>query len=351
MAAGPQCPSQPILNLMLWTTKQQFHPWDFEKETELESAITEVQNDLFGESRFYLDVKKLIGKPGKTQNIPDGYLVDLSSHNSPVLYLVEVELAKHDPLRHVAQQLLSFSLSFKGTPQKMKGIVRSTLEKSPETLAQCDHYAKANGFNNIDYLLEQMIYPENAFHALVIIDELEEELESILLSSLRFPVENLTLQRFRSGGGKVVYQFEPFLYDLSLQSATEVADAGNTPAIDPSEIDTIVVPAREEGFKETFIGEKRWYQIRIHASMLKKIKHIAAYQVDPVSAITHIAPVESIQRWQDTSKYVLNFATPAQSIGPIRLVPKPKGKVKALQAPRYTSYSRLAKARNLDQAF
>jgi hypothetical protein len=71
-----------------------------------------------------------------------------------VLYLVEVELAKHDPLRHVAQQLLSFSLSFKSTPQKMKGIVRNTLQKSPETLAKCEHYAKANGFNNIDYLLE-----------------------------------------------------------------------------------------------------------------------------------------------------------------------------------------------------
>ena len=100
---------------MLWKTKQQFHPWDFDKEAELETVIAEVQQDLFGESRLYLDVKKLIGQPGKTQNIPDGYLIDLSSRNKPVLYLVEVELAEHDPLRHVAQQLLNFSLSFKST--------------------------------------------------------------------------------------------------------------------------------------------------------------------------------------------------------------------------------------------
>jgi hypothetical protein len=336
---------------MLWTPKQQFHPWDFDKEAELESAIMEVQTDLFGESRFYLDVKKLIGKPGKTQNIPDGYLVDLSSHSTPVLYLVEVELAKHDPLRHVAQQLLSFSLSFKSTPQKMKGIVRNTLQKSPETLAKCEHYAKANNFNNIDYLLEQMIYPENAFHALVIIDELEEELESILISSLRFPVETLTLQRFRSEDSNVVFQFEPFLYDLSVQSATEAADAGNTPSIDPSEIDTIVVPAQEEGFAETFLAEKRWYQIRIHPSMIPRIKYIAAYQTSPVSAITHVAPVKDIALWKEGRKYVLNFSEGAKPVGPLKLVPKPHGIVKAPQAPRYTSYARLMKAMTLDDAF
>ena len=62
-----------------------------------------------------LETKKLIGQPGKTQNIPDGYLLDFSSAKKPVLYLVEVELAKHDPLRHIAQ-LLGFSLSFQSTP-------------------------------------------------------------------------------------------------------------------------------------------------------------------------------------------------------------------------------------------
>jgi hypothetical protein len=149
---------------MLWTPKQQFHPWPFDKEAELETTIADVQTALFGESRIYLDVKRLIGERGQTQNIPDGYLLDLSSRNRPVLYLVEAELAKHDPLRHIAQQLLNFSLSFKSTPQKMKGILRDTLQKSPEALARCEIYATQNGFSNIDYLLEQMIYHEKAFN-------------------------------------------------------------------------------------------------------------------------------------------------------------------------------------------
>jgi hypothetical protein len=334
---------------MLWTSKHHYHSWPFDKEAELEAVIAEVKTTLFGESRIYLDLKKLIGEKGKTQNIPDGYLIDLSSPKRPVLYVVEVELGKHDPLRHIAQQLLNFSLSFKSTPQKMKTILREHLLKSPETVARCEAYAKQNGFSNLDYLLEQMIYPENAFNCLVIIDELDEELESILRRSLAFPVETLTMQRFRSAEGEVIHQFEPFLYDLSSQGSTTAADSGNTPSMDPSEIDTVVVSAREDGFHETFLGENRWYAIRIHSSMLGKIKNLATYRVAPESAITHVAEVSSIELWKDTGKYVLNFKGPARSVQPIKLVPN--GKVMAPQAPRYTSLARLEKAKNLDEAF
>jgi hypothetical protein len=332
---------------MLWSSSRQFVEWPFDKEAELEAAILEARGELFGQSRIYLDVKKLIGQ--KTKNIPDGYLLDLSSKSKPSLYLVEVELATHDPLRHVAQQLLEFSLSFKSTPRRMKQILRDTLQKSPETLAQCEAYAVDNGFSNIDYLLEQMIFPTDAFQALVIIDKLEDELESILRSSLRFPVEIVTLRRFRSGAGELLYDFEPFLYDLSIQSNTVQADAGNTPVVDPSELDTIVVPAREEGFKNVFIGENMWRAIRIHASMISRIHYIAAYQVAPVRAITHVADVDHIEPWKDTQKYAVYFKGPAQAVEPIRWVPN--GKVMAPQNSRYTSIAKLRSAKTLDDVF
>lgn len=79
---------------MLWTPTQQFHPWPFDKEAELEAVIAEVKTALFGESRTYLDVKKLIGERGKTQNIPDGYLLDLSSPRKPVLYRDATHLSR-----------------------------------------------------------------------------------------------------------------------------------------------------------------------------------------------------------------------------------------------------------------
>ena len=337
---------------MLWTPDKQYANDPFESESQLEAAINEVSKTLFGPNRIYLDIKKLIGAKGKTKNIPDGYLIDLTSKKEPRLYVVENELASHDPLNHVAVQILEFSLSFETTPFKLKAILKSALKADKAALQLCETYAATNGFENVDFLLERLLQREDAFNALVIIDELDDELETLLLSRFKFPVEILTLQRFKTSEGQKAYEFEPFLADLA--EATMVAgESAGTEAeqIDPSALDTIVVPAWEEGFKETYLGEDRWYAIRIHASMIPRIKYIAAYQVAPVSAITHVAPVKNIELWKNTSKYVLNFTEPAKPIGPLKLIPKPAGLVKAPQGPRYTSYERLMTAASLDEAF
>ena len=118
---------------------------------------------------------------------------------------------------------------------------------------------------------------------------------------------------------------------------------------DIAEVDTVVVPAREDGFKEVFLGEDRWYEIRMHHSVIPRITYIAAYQVAPVSAITHWAPVKNIEPWQDSGKFVVNFAKPAKEIKPIRLVPR--SRVKALQSIRYTCFDKLQRAKTLDEVF
>jgi hypothetical protein len=337
---------------MFWTINDEYLPDPFEYEAQLESAIAEVAPALFGPNRIYLNVKKLIGTKGKTKNIPDGYLIDLASKKDPRLFVVENELGIHDPLNHVAVQILEFSLSFDSSPFKLKAILKETLKADKSALALCESYATNNGFENVDYLLERLIRKDNAFNALVIIDKLDDELETLLLSRFKFPVEILTLRRFRTREGETAYEFDPFLADLAgpaLETESHAA-AGATEA-DPAELDTVVVPALDDGFKETFIAENRWWAIRIHSSMVSRIKYIAAYRTAPISAITHVAMVKDIQRWKDTSKYVLNFTEPAKEIGPIKLVPKPNGTVKAPQAPRYTSYGRLMRAKNMDEAF
>lgn len=331
---------------MLWSLADRFVDEPFDLESDLEAAIIEVASVLFGPSRIYLDVKKRIGQKGRTQNVPDGYLVDLSSTREPTLYVVENELARHEPLKHVAVQILEFSLSFETSPQSVKAAVKEALSADKKALDQCHQYAAKHGFENVDYLLERMIYGKDRFKALVIIDELPDDLETVLISRFQFPVEVLTLERYVSPAGKRLYRFEPFLQDVVVESGGTRVDQLD---LDPAEIDTVVVPAREDGFQETFLGEDRWYKIRIHGSMLPKIKYVAAYRVAPVSAITHVAPVRSIEQWPETAKYVLNFAEPARKIGPIPLVPD--GRIRAPQAPRYTSYARLAHAANLDEAF
>jgi hypothetical protein len=116
-----------------------------------------------------------------------------------------------------------------------------------------------------------------------------------------------------------------------------------------AEVNTIVVPAQEDGFNEVFLGEDRWYAVRVHRAMIPRIKYIAAYQVAPVSAITHWALVKNIEPWQDSGKFVVNFAKPAKEMKPIPLVPK--SRVKALQNLRYTSFDTLQRAKTLDEVF
>ena len=333
---------------MLWNQSQTFEQAPFDTENELEAAVNHAAAAIFGKSRIYLDIKKKMGLKGKTQNIPDGYLIDLSSKKIPRLYVVEVELAKHDSLKHIAVQILEFSLSFETSSQTVKNSVKSALLSNPAATKYCQDYATANGFENLDYLLEKMIYGQDRFNALVIIDELPDELEIVFQSRFKFPVEIITLERYVNGRNETLYRFDPFLEDVAGDIHLP-AESQEENRIDISDIDTIVVPAHDDGFKETFISENRWYAIRIHSSMLSKIKYIAVYQVHPESAITHIATVDSIKQWKDTNKYVLNFTAPAEAIGPIRLVPK--GKVKPLYNSRYTSRARLDKAKNLDDAF
>ncbi|MBI4310814.1 MAG: GIY-YIG nuclease family protein [Chloroflexi bacterium] len=121
-----------------------------------------------------------------------------------------------------------------------------------------------------------------------------------------------------------------------------------TPATNLDPLDTVVViPAEPENFERVFLGNRCWYAIRISGGMLDKIKYIAAYQTQPVSAITHYAPVERIERYGDEGKYKLIFSEAAKSIGPIRL-DKAKG---GIQGPRYTTVGKLQAAKKLSDLY
>ena len=116
----------------------------------------------------------------------------------------------------------------------------------------------------------------------------------------------------------------------------------------------IVVPSRvkdEEGvggFENAFLGQNErnehcWYQVRIHTSRLDKIKYIAVYQSAPISAVTHYAPVKTIESFGDSGKYKLIFAEPATEL------PEPIKRRKEFppRSPFYTTISKLKSANTL----
>jgi hypothetical protein len=292
-----------------------------------------------------LDIKRKIGVRGGVRNIPDGYVIDLVGPK-PRLYVVENELAAHDPLRHIAVQILQFSLSFESEPVSVKRILLDALNDNDTAKKACEQYAIQHNFRGLDHLLEYLVF-DSPFLALVVIDEMPDNLQNVLSQKFKFGVEVLELAKYVGESGENAYLFEPFLADVTADVVVVQSDARvDSNTIDPLEVDTVVVPAREDGFQEVFLGEQRWYAVRIHGSMRPQIKYIAAYRVAPESAITHMAPVKSIEAWKDTDKVVLNFAEPARQIGPVLLVRG--GKVKALQNLRYTTYSRLLIAKTLD---
>jgi len=116
----------------------------------------------------------------------------------------------------------------------------------------------------------------------------------------------------------------------------------------PTDTDELVmvVPCRDWGFNKAFIGENSWYYVRISAGKIDRIKWCAAYQVAPISAITHLAPVDRIVQFGEQGQYKLIFSSPAVKLDhPVVLGEAGRG---AMQRPRYTTLSKLKSAKVLD---
>ena len=111
------------------------------------------------------------------------------------------------------------------------------------------------------------------------------------------------------------------------------------------DFDTVIYPGYLKGFQETFLGEKRWYYVRIRKENIDRVKYIAIYVGKPVSAITHYAKVkEYILSSRYPSKYLIELEKPIPLSHKIEL-----GSISAasLRAPKYTTLDKLLKAKEV----
>ena len=141
---------------------------------------------------------------------------------------------------------------------------------------------------------------------------------------------------------------EPKTTFIKKPNGDNAASDGKPSGTKPADTDDLVmvVPCRDWGFNKAFIGENSWYYVRISAGKIDRIKWCAAYQVAPVSAITHIAPVDRIVQFGEQGQYKLIFSSPAVKLDH----PIPLGAVKsgAMQGPRYTTLSKIKSAKDFD---
>ena len=311
-----------------------YSQYTYTQESEFEKMIVANIDSIFGKDGIYFDIKKLIGKPKKGATIPDGYYLDLTFHTDPRLYLVEVELNSHDVYGHIGEQILRFGISTETDKYKIKNLLLSAINEDLEKSNQLKKYFANSKYNNINELLDKVIF-DNKPAAIIIIDEATEELYNVM-GQLTMATEVIEAQTYVYKDEKL-HRFTPFKDEiLSDVISSEDAD----------ELDTIVVPAREEGFNEEFLQNNRWFAIRISSAMLDKIKYIAAYQVAPVSGITYIAEVDRIEKYKDTNKYIVYFKD--DSLQKINKIGLGKKKGQAPQAPRYTSFMTISSSKTLD---
>lgn len=316
----------------------EFTYYEYNSEAEFEEDVVENANKIFGQKSIYVDVKKRIGD--KILSIPDGYLLDFSFVKEPRLYIIENELVIHDAYRHIGQQILKFAISYKASRRKIKRVLLEEIQKNEEYLKLVEDFIERAGYRNIDNLLEEMVF-DREVGCIVVIDKSTDELENVL-SQLTMKTDIVELQAFVDDEGEEIFKFEPFQGDIK-------ADMDTKTELSVDELDTIVVPAREDGFNEVFLEENCWYAIRMSSSMLDRVKYIAAYQTAPISAITHYAEVSKIERYDNTNKYIVYFKDKAIKIQDIKL-PKDKPSL-APQAPRYTNFNKMIKAKSLVDIF
>ena len=309
-----------------------FKLYEYSQESDFEKDIIKHAKEIFGSKSFYIDIKKKI-KNDNIVTIPDGYLIDFSFKKDPRLYIIENELVTHDPYKHIGQQLLKFAISYKASGLRIKKFLINKIYEDSGMKKEIEINFNKAGYENIDAFIEALIF-EKEVRAIIVIDEITSDLENVV-NQLTMKIDLLEFQTFILGDEKI-RKFSPFQEEI--RDITEV-----------QELDTIIVPANEEGFNEVFLDKNQWYAIRISSSMIDRIKYIAGYQTAPISAITYYAEVAKIEKYKDTGKYIVYFKAPAKRIGPIKLT---KGnKCIAPQAPRYSTYEKLIKAKTFEDVF
>ncbi len=314
-----------------------FTLYEYSSEPEFERAVNEHSIEIFGQKSIYVDVKMRIGEEN-ILSIPDGYLIDFSFESDPRLYIIENELVIHDPYKHIGQQLLKFAISYKASGRNIKAFLIENILKDKQKQLTIEEAFRRASYRNIDEFLENLIF-EKSVAAIVIIDQITDDLSNVL-GQLTMKTDIIEFQTFVHDK-EHMHKFTPFQQEI--RTLTE----SKKTKIKIEDLNTIVVPANQEGFNGVFLNQDCWYAIRISSSMIDRIKYIASYQTAPVSAITYYAEVKNIEKYKDTDKYIVYFREKAKKIGPIHLSEKKKGA--APQAPRYTNIDKLLKAKTLKE--
>lgn len=150
--------------------------------------------------------------------------------------------------------------------------------------------------------------------------------EPLLSESEKADVRSFLNEMLRLMPVMGVHIFEEVKSEAASTKPEAIAVAEKIPEV-------IVVPAQEEGFKSAFIDSNAWWAIRVAAKHRPNLKWIAAYQVLPVAAVTHMAEIDRFEPYGDEGKFKVVFKEPARKLD--KPIPYGNAISGAMQGPRY----------------
>lgn len=315
----------------------------FKYEKELERVVVKIYPLLFGENTVYFDIKKKVkSKRGDLLSIPDGYLINFAEEE-PKMYVIENEISSHDAYKDIGIQLWKFVSTFKEGQMAVKKFLSQEIKSNKSINEKINKFMKDSSFPNVAELLDFVIF-DQSYGFIVVIDEKTEDLDFVL-RQLANPPEVIEIKKYVADDNpkEIVYRFSEFMEEVKKAISIRLKRI--------SDIDTIVCPAREEGFKEAFLEENRWYAIRMSPSIINQIKYIAMYETAPISAIKWIGVVSSIKPYKDTGKYEVKITEKRKLPKELKLTPEEGKRGVAPQAPRYTKMELISKAKKLSDIF
>ena len=314
-----------------------FEETAFDDEEELRIAAVKNKKNIFGDDVVYIDYKRKVGAKGsRISGIPDGFLIDFSNPENPQLFYVEYELESHDLYEHIGPQIMKFYGSFESGAKELRDKLIKVIKENSNLKKEIETRLENALFDNVDALLNHLM--DGNLGIIVVIDEQTEDLNSLLKKLAQKP-DVVVFNKYQHNN-KVIYQYIPFK-----EGITESKVKKERKKTKFKEIDTIVCPAREEGFKHAFINKNAWWAVRISPTLISQLKYIAMYETHPVSEIKWGAKIKRVEPYKDTGKYII-YVEDKKRIHPIKL---DKGGRRGIapQAPRYTIYKKLVSAKKM----
>jgi len=194
-----------------------FTPWITDDESEFEDYFKQYYKKIFGDKSILFEKKKLTSLAG-ISSIPDGFVVTFQPQN---WYIIEVELAIHDPHKHIVPQINSFLAYIKNSNDRRQlvnafyNFIRDDDVLEPTVKGWL-------GKTEIHQFLSDVVFDNPQI--VIIIDKQEDRLlEATQIYQPRI-IEFKIFQREGVGINVHAVQFEPIVRQIILRPEREIEE-------------------------------------------------------------------------------------------------------------------------------